>query len=259
MSHVSFSNIATLATCPHRHWLRYHVGLQVEGSWWMEYGKAIHEDIHDIHTYLTDQGEVPPEWWDTLQGRYDRLQETIDAPPHKYDRDWGEVAREVLRLYHRWITSRLEEGCTILMSEGQVMWDLDGTEVLGYVDLLLETPTGERVVYDIKTGSNVLYKVKPAHRLQTTLYAMRLDSSRIGIVSLGYAYKHKAKLNVLEESITPVQKEVVKALIAASIHYIHDNPAPPPLGVLNDFACSYCSYKSHCEYYRDMYQEGDDD
>ena len=258
---ISFSEISSIATCPHRHWLRYSVGLDSEPAWALEFGKALHAHMAVIAEVLRDGGEPDIR---AMVEMVAALEREINPPPHKYGTPWPIVAAQVLEQYRALIAGWLADGATIELIEERLTYELEpepGEKILvdGYVDLVLRRADGARVVYDIKTGGMTRRKIKPAHRVQTLIYAAQVDADRIGIIYVGYNYKEAPRINVVYEPVTAARRAVARQFMATALEYIRDTDHHPPLGLLQDNACAYCSYRAQCEYFARIEDEGGSD
>jgi RecB family exonuclease len=110
----------------------------------------------------------------------------------------------------------------------------------GQIDLLLDDPTGTRLV-DLKTGT-----IKPSHRDQLELYALMWWRMTDDLPqTLEIAHRQGRELFPLDRARLEAVETAAAARIAAALRVLTEAPAPPRAGS----ACQHCAARAFCDAY----------
>lgn len=259
---ISFSEMATLATCPHKHYLIYYRGLKGVPTLRLEVGTLFHSIIEE---YLK-QGVIPDN--NEIKTKVDVILSYVDnesiEPPPLYEKDYKEDAIDISTAWTNVLIKAFEAFQSWLKEMETKGWKLDGVEeevkfplnprinVTGRADLIFVNDKNERLIVDIKTGYRNTHKeIKGSTKIQLEIYAYNFQASRMGIVSIIWGSKKKEPYIEYVEDEFKAKDEIDKVitLLSATLELRETGITPPPFGLLSfTDACNYCSVKDYCVY-----------
>ena len=259
MTYRSYSQISSYLNCPKAYQLGRVVRATEKPAWFLVAGTAIHscleviarepeedfdlEKVWDgafavaIHEAVEKSG-VPEEAWRT-GGRTSK-----DKPNGEDKSFWVTDGLRQVELFNTWFKDRLAEGWSVAQYgttpavELALNFSLGEVPVKGYADLMMNTPSGETIIIDHKTGSRL-----PDSSRQLALYALALRKmgNNIDGVLGAYFMTRKGELSApyqfLEEDFLSLQDtfEMVDLGIKAEIF-----PAKP------SSMCKACGLAEYC-------------
>lgn len=224
---------------------------------WLSQGTAVHaaieyweknnrecaiEWIHSIYTdsyaeSVNNYSQSTPnfDWW-FASGRYKGEEDII----RRYDLGWSQVTK-----YQLWADNHPDEVIWVAPDgtpgiELGFDIDLDGVMVKGFIDLVLDNPTGPVITRDLKTGNT------PGDDFQLGVYGVALGVSfDIEFPNQGDYWMGKTGKPTIPYDISKWTKErVTEAFhdLDGKVKAGDFPPSPEPS------KCRFCSVSFHCEY-----------
>jgi putative RecB family exonuclease len=257
--YLSFSAVNQLSTCGEQFLLTRVMRLPDPGSWALHGGKAFHTATEwlDKGDYSTAELAWSEAWREETKDIEDpdAVRATGRASkewPNKENPDWWNAkGPEMLNTYLQWRDQRFAAGWGWVELPGgkpaiefQVLGELGGVPVRGYIDRVMHSPDGEVHLYDIKTGSQ-----EPTS-IQQHVYAELMEQT-IGVRPTHYAYYLARKGNTGEIHDLDLERPNLSGIFTTARRAIEHEIFLPSPGML----CKACSVRDFCSAMGSRHQE----
>jgi len=229
----SYTSLKTFDDCPRQHYLDYVVNAfrdyTPSDEEWMENDTGPSQQtvgvlFHDTAEIAADENASSRDDWYDICERLANQKRARDALPE---------ARACIDRYFELELSKWE----VIDAEREFAMEIDGEEIVGYIDAVYRTPADELVVIDYKATQRER-DIEGNKQLPLYLLACR-DLYDAPIHRAGYAYVGplgpKVKTKTFSESdLEAVQREIEDALAAISGHTYDEFVA--------DSHCQWCTH-----------------
>lgn len=173
----SYSQLDLYERCPYQWYLKYIEGDRTAiVSKYLEYGSAIHETLEELFKMLCN-GEKPE--LQEITRRYHHYIKIHEIPFDSYEEEMEYVMEGLLmleRLYEpKNELEKLMMTSKIIGVEKEFKVNVDGVDIIGFIDLVLRTDDGI-VLVDHKSGKSLFDKTKLQTNLQFPIYAMAMKN-----------------------------------------------------------------------------------
>jgi len=212
LSH-SYTSLKAYEDCPRQHYLDYVVNAYPDyaGGTATESSGVSQRDIgvlfHDTAEQAAGNGVQHPDGWDEICERLASQKRVEDALP------------EAKRCIERYFETDLSD-YEILDAERKFELDIDGHELVGFIDAVYRTPTGELLVIDYKATERHR-NIESDKQLPIYLLACR-ELYDEPITRAGYAYVGEIGPAVETRSFTEEELDAVADDVRTAINDISD-------------------------------------
>ena len=230
---LSKSKINTYIKCPREFKYRYVDEIEAEPNEYMEIGTKVHLIAENYAKIYGNNPQENPRYFLDLIAR----QEKIDI--NGIDTHLDSLASFFNRAFI--------ENDFKLFSQEEYLTD-DTHNFSGITDLILETPDGELIVIDYKTGSSSSFS---KCRLELGYYKMLVESNYDrNVISAGIFFTKDNKLRLLHfkdkdnKRIYMCNQELDEGL--DTLYEVRRNVNESKFPKNEQFLCRYCTYSSIC-------------
>ena len=244
-NNLSFSKFSTYEKCPKQFWYQYVLNALPENqeASALYKGSTFHDIVENSAKRQKDGktddvkkllGELEANWDPT---KY------LTSPIQKEKQDKQSLI-PALETYQKWTSSNPNK---IVAVELKFTTYVGGFQVNGKIDRVEETPEGEYVVVDYKTGKSKT-KVDAVNSPQLNLYALALkenpDFGKYPIKAMFFFVEKPEEMQFAEYDVDPVKIDEVKSILEGYVKAIEDKEFEPTPGM---FTCKWCQYSDICE------------
>ena len=244
-NNLSFSKFSTYEKCPKQFWYQYILNALPENqeASALYKGSTFHDIVENSAKRQKDGktddvkkllGELEANWDPT---KY------LTSPIQKEKQDKQSLI-PALETYQKWTSSNPNK---IVAVELKFTTYVGGFQVNGKIDRVEETPEGEYVVVDYKTGKSKT-KVDAVNSPQLNLYALALKENpefgKYPIKAMFFFVEKPEEMQFAEYDVDPVKIDEVKSILEGYVKAIEDKEFEPTPGM---FTCKWCQYSDICE------------
>ena len=149
----------------------------------------------------------------------------------------------MLEFFAMWCAERKGMGCTPFAAEKDFEIEVAGKKVIGFIDRIDLTPSGDYEVFDYKTGKSTLNGNTIRSDIQMNLYSLAIEKLYGKLpqsANLLYLRKEKKLSYDAKQDAVAKSKEEMVSLI--------DGILNERFGPMPDYdTCRFCDYQSICE------------
>lgn len=272
--HVSFSRLETISTCALKHFLKYELWLKEQKSPNLFFGTAVHDGLEMFHKNIRwvkgtikypDIAQVLKMFTDSWASQI--FENEVDFSGKGPSAD--EYNSMGIGLFRTYITKGLKEGNPLFVppigTEYQFQIPLinlftgeiitEDFELMGKIDLVVDTKEHGLVVMDHKTSAQKYqeHKVKLGMQLTMYAYAVRFLIAE-GIIDTEKVQEDKVGYNVFLKYKRPEVKPYLTTRVDADMHrfykyvegtikLVQSKLALPQEGM----HCSWCDFHEPCQ------------
>jgi DNA helicase II / ATP-dependent DNA helicase PcrA len=240
--HFSASALKTYKDCPLKYKFQYVLEVPSGGKSYFDLGSAVHSVVEVLtRRQIEEQGYVPTKddainildyYW--VSSSYQSITAEQEDRAH---------AERMLEFFAMWCAERKGMGCTPFAAEKDFEIEVAGKKVIGFIDRIDLTPSGNYEVFDYKTGKSTLNGNTIRSDIQMNLYSLAIEKLYGKLpqsANLLYLRKEKKlSYDAKQDSVTKSKEQMV-SLIDGILNERFD-PMP-------DFnTCRFCDYQSICD------------
>ena len=240
--HFSASALKTYKDCPLQYKFKYVLEVPSGGKSFFDLGSAVHSVVEVLtKRQIEEQGYLPTKedalkvldhYW--VSSSYRSLMAEKEDRAH---------AERMLEFFVNWCAERKAAQCMPVAAEQEFEIKLAGKKVIGYIDRIDKTPSGDYEVFDYKTGKSMLTGNTIRKDIQMNLYSLAIEDLYGKLpASANLLYVRKEKKLSYDADGESVQQS--KADMVSLIEGILDEN----FNALPDYnTCRFCDYQSICE------------
>jgi len=233
---LSHSSISTYQQCPQKWKFRYVDKIPEKPRPYFSFGKSVHNGLEFLFSKL---GQRPPTIEDVLENyREQWISEGYESSPQeKWFFDEGD------RILRGFYNKHKDDHKKVVKVELKFNIEVSGVPLVGYIDRIDETASGQLAIIDYKTGK-AFDKSRVRKDPQLTLYQIACEMSlgkKVESVTL-YHLNSLTPITVSPHS-KPMESDL-RTKIVESARGISDqkyDPIPEPNGY-----CKWCDYVQIC-------------
>jgi putative RecB family exonuclease len=246
-AYLSPSSIGTFRDCPMKFKFSRIDRLTEPPTWATHLGSFVHEVLEHFYQLDADGRTVDAvralatERWKA--GNWEAEVGALEKPEGSIV-DFKKAAFECMT--NLW---KLEDPLTTELDgmEHEVLADIDGVAMKGYIDRFIFNADGTVVISDYKTGKvpNPRFKSEDDKFFQLVTYALMLqeadqeETSKVELLYLKVAQKH-------EVAITPVKLNIARGVIVETKEMIDASCASGEFVCNKTKLCDWCHFKPQC-------------
>jgi DNA helicase-2/ATP-dependent DNA helicase PcrA len=236
----SASKIKQYIGCPLNFKYNYVLNIPTPKKAHLTVGTDVHKIFEDLGI-LKNKGEIID-----LELAKSMLSENLKESSFNSKTEFEEEYSKSLKMVEYWFDFESKNKNKILATEEKFNLDLCGFTFTGIIDRVDETPNGEYIIIDYKTGKSTLTKPKMAEDVQMALYAMAVfEKYGKYPVKMGQLYVNPDVSKDVIIDVNPANIENIKENVISNVKKIMDEE----FTVINTpKMCYYCDYKDICEY-----------
>ena len=239
---LSFSKISSYVDCPKKFWYENVLNALPENQEApaLYKGGFFHEIVENSSIKQKDEGEV-----DSLNALKKQVSENWDTTQYlsrsvQKERQDKKSLDFALDSYQKWTSSNPN---TIVELEMYFSIHAGGYQINGVIDRIDQTPDGDYVIVDYKTGHTTPSKVPDSLQLNIYCIAIQEKFGKLPIrASFFYVEEPEGAqwfhYDVTAKKVAEVKQTLVEHIKAISNDVYDANPG---------FPCKWCSYKDICE------------
>ena len=246
-AYLSPSSIGTFRDCPMKFKFSRIDRISEPPTWATHLGSFVHEVLENFYQLDADQRTIDmvramaaERWkvsdWETQVNQLVKPEGTIV--------DFKKAAFECMT--NLW---KLEDPQDTELDglEHEVLADIDGVSMKGYIDRFIFDENGSVIISDYKTGKvpNPKFKSEDDKFFQLITYALMLqeadqeETSKVQLLYLKVAQKH-------EVAVTPVKLNIARGVIVETKEMIDASCASGEFACNVTKLCDWCFFKSQC-------------
>lgn len=240
--HFSASALKTYQECPLKYKFSYVMKVPNAPKTFFDLGSS----VHSVVEILTKKQIVDPNYIPTkveamkLLDKYWVSSSYQNVTTENEDRS---SAEKMIDFFIKWTTEQKLSGNIPIAAEQEFEIDLAGKKLLGFIDRVEKTPTGEYEIYDYKTGKSELNGSTIKKDIQVNAYSIGIEK-KLGKFPVSVSLLYLRKEKRLPYQVTTEGVEAVKQEMMALIDgVLSERFAPTPAY----FTCKYCDYQSICD------------
>ena len=243
----SFSRLSCYEGCPFNYYQRYVIEEQGDGNYWADVGTIMHDILRRIAIGELSPDDAPSEFADRYETEvlYETKQSTMDK-----------VYADCMNFLAEYQYEYLDE-YKVVGTEIEVNYKVDGIELLGYIDILLQDKvSGEYIVMDYKSCKPFFGKKgKLLKAMQSTFdeYKKQMALYCIAVEQLFGSLPSKVMwLHFRDQAIT--RYELSKEDISEAVSWVSNlhktiSSDEQFLPIKDWFKCqNLCDYRNSCQY-----------
>lgn len=248
-AHISYSQINSYGQCPLKYKLDRLDGLgKDDPAAWTYGGTVVHDAIDYWNKSVMDGDPADPVACTAVAWEQVEIPDGPMRASRNEDLEWWKKnAVTMVENWTRWVT---ESPYQIIGSEVEVTGEVNGVEIVGAIDCVLEHELSDmRMIVDYKTG-----RTTPTTNFQLGIYKVLLGET-MGDISYGAFFKPRTYRPrgkpvqygslvgpfSLDGWTTEVVEQWTQGLLLAKQHGVF----PPNPSAL----CNYCDVREHCYAY----------
>lgn len=240
--HFSASALKTYQDCPLKYKFSYVMKVPSSPKTYFDLGSSVHSVVEILtKKQIADLNYIPTK--DEAMKLLDRYWVSSSYQNVTTENEDKASAEKMIDFFIKWVTEQKMSGNTPIAAEQEFEIDLAGKKLLGFIDRIEKTLTGEYEVYDYKTGKSELNGSTIKKDIQVNAYSIGIQKKlgKLPIsVSLLYLRKEKRlPYQVTAESVDMVKQE----MITLTDGILSERFPPTP----DYFTCKYCDYQSICD------------
>jgi DNA helicase-2/ATP-dependent DNA helicase PcrA len=235
--HFSASGLQTYNNCPAQYKFSNVLRVPSTARTYFQLGSVVHEVIERLTTQELEG--IPP----TKERAYEMLEHFWSPAAYTSKQKEAEdkiQAQQMLDTYLAWNERNENE---IIGAEMKFAFTLNGRSVTGYIDRVEQTPTGEYIVIDYKTGYPAESKKTIKQNIQMNVYALAVLDKFDSLpkrASLYYVKHDKMVDYVTTQELVEEQKTRLSEMINNVV--LERFPRVPSYQT-----CRSCSYEDLCD------------
>lgn len=250
--HFSASALKTYQDCPLRYKFQNVLLVPTPPKTFFDLGTAVHSTVEVLtRRQIQEPGYLPTK--DEAIGILDRYWVSSSYQNVKTEREDRAYAEKMLEFFCKWCAERKDAGCKPFKAEEKFEIEIAGKKVIGYIDRMDVTPSGDYEVFDYKTSRSTLNGSTIRSDIQMNLYSLAIQKlyGKLPLSSnLLYLRKEKrVSYEVTESSVAKSRDDIT--MLMDGILNGRFNPTP-------DYnTCRFCDYWSICEAKEEQIEEED--
>lgn len=240
--HFSASALKTYKDCPLQYKFKYVLEVPSRGKSFFDLGSAVHSVVEVLTKRQIEEPGYLPTKEDALKG-LDRYWVSSSYRSLKVENEDRAYAEKMLEFFVNWCAERKAAQCIPVSAEQKFEIKLADKKVIGYIDRIDKTPSGDYEVFDYKTGKSMLTGNTIRKDIQMNLYSLAIEDLHGKLpasANLLYLRKEKRLSYDAERGSVDQCKDEMISIIDG---ILNEKFQPMP-----DFnTCSFCDYQSICE------------
>ena len=240
--HFSASSLKMYKECPLKY--KFHQVLAVPSppKTYFDLGTAVHSTVEVLSRRQIDEQGYLPTKEDALK-MLDHYWVSSAYENKKKEEEDKSYAEKMLDFFVKWCSERMVAGYTPFAAEKKFEIDLAGKKVVGFIDRIDMTPSGEYEVFDYKTGRSSLTGSQIRTDIQMNLYSLaieRLYGKLPSSANLLYLRReNKMAYDLDSNSVAEAKKSMVELIEDILAEKFEPRPEYN--------TCRFCDYWSICE------------
>jgi DNA helicase II / ATP-dependent DNA helicase PcrA len=240
--HFSASALKTYKDCPLKYKFQHVLEVPSGGKTYFDLGTAVHSVVEVLtRRQIEEKGYLPTKddaikildhYW--VSSSYQSITAEQEDRVH---------AEKMFEFFVLWCAERNGMGCTPFEAEKYFEIEIAGKKVIGFIDRIDLTPSGNYEVFDYKTGKSTLHGNTVRSDIQMNLYSLAIEKLYGKLpqsANLLYLQKEKKLSYDAEQDAVAKSKEEMISLIEGILKEMFD---PKP-----DYnTCKFCDYQSICD------------
>ena len=242
--HFSATALNTFKDCPLKYKFQYVLEVPSGGGGksYFDLGSAVHSVVEVLtRRQIEEPGYLPTKedaikildhYW--VSSSYQSITAEQEDRVH---------AEKMLEFFAMWCAERKGMGCTPFAAEKGFEIEIAGKKVIGFIDRIDMTSSGDYEVFDYKTGKSMLNGNTIRSAIQMNLYSLAIEKMYGKLpqsANLLYLRKEKTLSYDAEQNSVAKSKDEMVSLID---EILNESFGPRP-----DYnTCRFCDYQSICE------------
>lgn len=242
--HFSASALKTYQECPLRYKFSYILEVPKLTRTYFDLGTAVHSVVEGLtRRQIAEKGYMPTlEDASALLDKYWVSNSYQSITQEQEDR---KSAEQMLRYFVNWCSERKALGCTPVSAEQtfELTVGSTGKKLIGFIDRIDITPSGDYEVFDYKTGKSMLSGNTIRKDIQVNAYSLAVQAlygKLPSTANLLYVRKEKPIVyEVTEEGVGQSRQEMASLVNGILAEQFEPTPSFR--------TCKFCDYKNICE------------
>lgn len=240
--HFSASALKTYEECPMKYKFQYVLAVPSPPKTYFDLGTAVHSVVEVLTRKQMEEADYLPtkeeaikmldHYW--VSSSYDNATKEVE------DR---ESAERMLDFFVKWCAERKTAGYAPFSAEKQFEIELDGKKVIGFIDRIDMTASGDYEVFDYKTGKSSLSGKEAQEDIQMNMYALAVEKL-YGKLPLAANLLYLRKENKVSNNVTAASVAECKGRMVGLVQGIISEEFPPKPAYNT---CRFCDYWDICE------------
>ncbi len=237
---LSYSSISSYQKCPLSYKFQYIDKLPTKRSPDLSFGNSLHKALRFMYDVATPN---PP----SLEDIKNALVENWDSEGYDNEVEEQNYLDYACKIIEQYYVTNAGEFSVPIAIEHRFSIDVDGVNVVGFIDRVDKLPSGGFEIIDYKTNKRLPPKVQVERDFQLSIYYLAAEQVW-GVVpeklSLYFLIPNRKMTSTRsEEQLAQTKEEILRVAQGIS-----DGDFPP----IENPLCHWCSFKQHCPYFADQ-------